>query len=67
MNSTIKVVVNSMHERKVEMATRAGGFLGLPGGYGTYEEVFEVVTWTQLGIHDKREHDIGVQDALEPC
>ena len=49
-----QVIVGSMHERKVEMAERSGGFLGLPGGFGTYEEVFEVVTWTQLGIHDKR-------------
>ncbi|KAH8117451.1 hypothetical protein DFH11DRAFT_1575108 [Phellopilus nigrolimitatus] len=47
------IVVNSMHERKLEMARHAGGFVGLPGGFGTYEEVFEVVTWTQLAIHDK--------------
>ncbi|KAF7294690.1 hypothetical protein MIND_01006100 [Mycena indigotica] len=47
------VVVNSMHERKVEMAQRVGGFIGLPGGFGTYEEVLEVTTWTQLGIHNK--------------
>jgi hypothetical protein len=47
------VVVDSMHERKVEMATRACGFVGLPGGYGTYEEILEAITWTQLGIHAK--------------
>lgn len=47
------IIVNSMHERKVEMAKRAGGFIGLPGGFGTYEEVFEVTTWTQIGIHKK--------------
>jgi len=47
------IIVNSMHERKVEMAKRVGGFVGLPGGFGTFEEVFEVITWTQLGIHDK--------------
>ncbi|XP_006458229.1 hypothetical protein AGABI2DRAFT_199661 [Agaricus bisporus var. bisporus H97] len=47
------VVVQSMHERKVEMAKRVDGFIGLPGGYGTFEEVLEVTTWTQLGIHDK--------------
>lgn len=47
------VVVQSMHERKVEMAKRADGFIGLPGGFGTFEEVLEVTTWTQLGIHDK--------------
>lgn len=45
-----------MHERKVEMARRSCGFIGLPGGYGTFEEVFEVTTWTQLGIHSKRMH-----------
>jgi uncharacterized protein (TIGR00730 family) len=43
-----------MHERKVEMAKRSDGFIGLPGGFGTFEEVMEVATWTQLGIHCKR-------------
>ena len=43
-----------MHERKIEMARRSCGFIGLPGGYGTFEEVLEVTTWTQLGIHSKR-------------
>jgi len=47
------VVVQSMHDRKVEMARRADGFIGLPGGFGTFEEVLEVTTWSQLGIHDK--------------
>ncbi|PPR08106.1 hypothetical protein CVT24_010567 [Panaeolus cyanescens] len=47
------IVVDSMHERKVEMAKRVNGFIGLPGGFGTFEEVLEVTTWTQLGIHDK--------------
>ncbi|KAG6334885.1 hypothetical protein ID866_4209 [Astraeus odoratus] len=47
------VVVNSMHERKVEMAKRVGAFVGLPGGFGTFEEILEVVTWTQLNIHNK--------------
>jgi len=42
-----------MHERKLEMAKRVGGFVGLPGGYGTFEEVLEVTTWTQLGIHTR--------------
>ncbi|EEB96381.1 hypothetical protein MPER_04495, partial [Moniliophthora perniciosa FA553] len=48
------IVVDSMHTRKVEMAKRCCGFVGLPGGFGTFEEVFEVTTWTQLGIHTKR-------------
>ncbi|KAK7049385.1 hypothetical protein VNI00_005986 [Paramarasmius palmivorus] len=47
------IVVDSMHTRKVEMAKRSCGFIGLPGGFGTFEEVFEVTTWTQLGIHIK--------------
>lgn len=48
------IIVESMHERKVEMARRVGGFVALPGGYGTFEEVLEVSTWTQIGIHRKR-------------
>jgi hypothetical protein len=42
-----------MHERKAAMADRADAFIMLPGGYGTLDEFFEVVTWTQLGIHVK--------------
>jgi len=47
------IVVHSMHERKVEMAKRVRGFFGLPGGFGTFEELMEVITWTQIGLHDK--------------
>jgi predicted Rossmann-fold nucleotide-binding protein len=50
-----------MHERKVEMARRSCGFIGLPGGFGTFEEVFEVTTWTQIGIHSKRMHLVLLQ------
>lgn len=46
-------VVRSMHERKTLMADLASAFIALPGGYGTCEEFFEAVTWTQLGIHQK--------------
>jgi uncharacterized protein (TIGR00730 family) len=46
-------VVGSMHERKATMAELADGFVALPGGFGTLEEFFEVVTWTQLGVHQK--------------
>jgi len=46
-------VVRSMHERKTLMADLADAFIALPGGYGTFEEFFEAVTWTQLGIHQK--------------
>ena len=46
-------VVSSMHERKDTMATLADGFVALPGGFGTIEEFFEVLTWAQLGLHAK--------------
>jgi uncharacterized protein (TIGR00730 family) len=46
-------VVRSMHERKAVMAELAQGFIALPGGIGTMEELFEVVSWAQLGIHVK--------------
>jgi uncharacterized protein (TIGR00730 family) len=46
-------VVGSMHERKATMASLVDGFIALPGGLGTLEETFEVLTWAQLGIHAK--------------
>jgi uncharacterized protein (TIGR00730 family) len=46
-------VVASMHERKALMHDLAGGFIALPGGWGTLEEFFEVLTWAQLGLHRK--------------
>lgn len=45
--------VSGMHQRKAEMARQADAFIALPGGYGTLEELLEVITWAQLGIHDK--------------
>jgi hypothetical protein len=47
------LVVETMHERKRLMAERADAFVALPGGIGTFEELFEVWTWRQLGYHDK--------------
>jgi hypothetical protein len=47
------LVVGTMHERKAKMASLSRGFIALPGGYGTLEELSEVVTWVQLGIHQK--------------
>ena len=52
-------VVRDMHARKHRMAALADGFVALPGGYGTLEELFEVITWTQLGVHRK---PVGVLD-----
>jgi uncharacterized protein (TIGR00730 family) len=46
-------VVNSMHERKAQMAELSDGFISLPGGIGTIEETFEMLTWNQLGFHGK--------------
>ncbi|KAJ4835936.1 Cytokinin riboside 5'-monophosphate phosphoribohydrolase log5 [Turnera subulata] len=45
--------VADMHQRKAEMARNSDCFIALPGGYGTLEELLEVITWAQLGIHDK--------------
>ncbi|MDA3934412.1 MAG: TIGR00730 family Rossman fold protein [Gammaproteobacteria bacterium] len=45
------IVVSSMHERKAKMASLSGGFIALPGGLGTAEELFEILTWAQLGLH----------------
>jgi len=45
--------VDAMHERKMQMADLAGGFVSLPGGYGTLDETFEIATWAQLGLHAK--------------
>src|SRR5438045_2222524 len=45
--------VSSMHERKALMADLADGFIALPGGFGTFEELFEILTWAQLGLHNK--------------
>ena len=46
-------VVQSMHERKARFAELSDGFIAMPGGLGTLEEYFEVLTWAQLGFHDK--------------
>ncbi|KAJ3931741.1 MAG: hypothetical protein NXY57DRAFT_1077896 [Lentinula lateritia] len=65
-NVSAQIIVNSMHERKVEMAKRACGFVALPGGFGTFEEFFEVTTWTQIGIHDKPVVLLNVLNYYEP-
>lgn len=46
-------VVETMHERKARMAELSDGFIAMPGGIGTFEEIFEIWTWSQLGIHAK--------------
>jgi hypothetical protein len=46
-------VVGDMHQRKARMAELAEGFVAMPGGFGTLEELFEVLTWSQIGLHEK--------------
>jgi uncharacterized protein (TIGR00730 family) len=46
-------IVTTMHQRKTLMADRSDGFIALPGGLGTLEEIFEALTWAQLGFHNK--------------
>lgn len=50
---TRQFIVKDMHERKAMMAQLADGFIAMPGGMGTMEELFEMLTWSQLGIHAK--------------
>ena len=47
------VIVDTMHERKTLMSERCDGIIALPGGFGTMEELFEMLTWAQLGLHKK--------------
>lgn len=59
-------VVESMHERKALMASLSDGFIALPGGLGTFEELLEVLTWLQLGAHDKPCGVVNVEGYWEP-
>ena len=59
-------IVDSMHERKAMMARRADACLALPGGIGTFEELFEVWTWRQLGYHDKPLGLLDVEGYYQP-
>ena len=59
-------VVQSMHDRKAMMASLADAFIALPGGYGTLEELCEMITWTQLAIHDKPCIAVNVAGYFDP-
>lgn len=59
-------IVGSMHERKALMADLSSGFVTLPGGIGTLEELFEVWTWAHLGIHDKPMGLLNVAGFFDP-
>lgn len=58
--------VQTMHERKAKMGDLADGFIALPGGFGTFEEIFEAVSWGQIGIHDKPVGLLNVAGYYEP-
>ncbi|MBT6157286.1 MAG: TIGR00730 family Rossman fold protein, partial [Planctomycetaceae bacterium] len=59
-------VVASMHDRKALMAELSDAFIALPGGFGTFEELFEVITWAQLGIHTKSVGLLNVGGFFDP-
>ena len=59
-------VVDSMHARKAAMADRADGFVALPGGFGTLDELFEILTWAQLHIHTKPVALLNVRGFFDP-
>jgi uncharacterized protein (TIGR00730 family) len=58
--------VKDMHERKAKMGELSDAFIALPGGYGTFEELFEVVSWGQLGIHTKPIGLLNIAGYYEP-
>ncbi|MBE3560118.1 MAG: TIGR00730 family Rossman fold protein [Ktedonobacteraceae bacterium] len=58
--------VGSMHERKALMADLADGFIALPGGFGTFDELFEITTWAQIGLHSKPIGLLNVAHYFEP-
>ncbi len=60
------IEVADMHERKAKMSELADGYMALPGGYGTFEELFEVVSWSQLGIHEKPIALFNIESYYEP-
>ena len=59
-------VVHSMHERKATMAELSDAFIALPGGFGTIEEFCEIVTWAQLGLHEKPCGVLNVENYYDP-
>lgn len=61
------IVVADMHTRKAEMARRSDAFIALPGGYGTLEELLEVITWSQLKIHEKPVRHRSIGPTLDIC
>ena len=65
-NVTQMHIVNSMHERKALMADLSDGFMALPGGMGTFDEFCEILTWAQLGIHQKPCGILNIENYFTP-
>jgi len=59
-------IVDSMHARKQRMIERSDAFVALPGGLGTFDELFEVLTWSQIGLHEKPVGLLDVEGYFEP-
>ncbi len=59
-------IVNSMHERKAMMAELADAFIAMPGGFGTFEELFEILTWRQIRLHEKALGLLNVEGYFDP-
>jgi uncharacterized protein (TIGR00730 family) len=60
------LVVRSMHERKAKMADLSDAFIAMPGGFGTFEEFCEIITWAQLGLHRKPCGILNVESYYDP-
>jgi uncharacterized protein (TIGR00730 family) len=60
------IEVSTMHERKAKMGELADAFIALPGGYGTFEELFEVVCWSQIGLHRKPVGVLNIDEFYTP-
>ncbi|EKS4345596.1 TIGR00730 family Rossman fold protein [Clostridium sporogenes] len=65
-NLTKLIEVENMHERKQTMVELSDGFIALPGGLGTFEELFEVLSWAQLGIHKKPIGILNISNFFDP-
>jgi uncharacterized protein (TIGR00730 family) len=59
-------VVETIHQRKQRLADQAGAFIALPGGFGTFEELFEILTWAQIGLHHKPVGLLNVRHYFDP-
>ena len=65
-NLTRLILVNTMHERKTKMNELSDGVIALPGGFGTLEEFFEILTWGQLGLHKKPVGILNIKGYYDP-